>query len=754
MALPVKTVSDFYIRNPNVAGFGIDANTPHLSAEANGTFDDVVQLYAAPGSINPPHRLEAVHISSSGPAAVVVGGPIAIANNPNIDAVNGYELNFPDGGFVDVWQQGDSIYASYNGSTHRVVATGNLLGETALADGNIAVLFSSGGNEQIIIESKDGSIKSALLGLTNPWSSNPDNGSLSQLANGDLVVTYAESQSFQGQNGDVFLLLHQEVISEQGVVRHDWTTPAGTGNLIVISADSQTIPFANAPGYLSIFQATDKNGDFILSIAGYSNGIAITPVVQVQSFDTAPDIHPTGARLLDGGFVIAWDYQGAIYARNYHLDSTNTNLVADGDVYLVSALQSPFNPHVTDYAPSVAALADGRYAIAWEEIGPNNSYFTAKAAIFDARISGVTLKAPDTGADFVGTPFNDTFIGGAANDTFTPNGGTDTIDGGGGWNTVVYNFASTAANVAPNADGSWLIFGTGFTDTITNVQAAQFTDKTVFLSPVFTASLIQAEDFAITRMTLPLDQATSIANAINSGAQTEAQFISNLLSQVADTTIPAVAVEGSMYGGVETSTKLTLLATQFLPGQVANAIQNGFNSQVYSCEALGLAFAFENEKGEATFDTSFGSYNVAMPATAGGDGAFAVAAASAIFGSAENTGTPSAILGFVTNWKAFYTIHGIPGFSNPTVDQIDLAARGAAWGDAVGVALANNLGPLNAQSMNFLEDAVRGTATYGAPLSSQPNHPPFVGAATAAVAGPESSVQLTGVAAAIDHLVM
>jgi hypothetical protein len=30
MTLPVKTVSDFYIRDPNAQGSIIDANTPHL----------------------------------------------------------------------------------------------------------------------------------------------------------------------------------------------------------------------------------------------------------------------------------------------------------------------------------------------------------------------------------------------------------------------------------------------------------------------------------------------------------------------------------------------------------------------------------------------------------------------------------------------------------------------------------------------------------------------------------------------------
>ena len=65
--------------------------------------------------------------------------------------------------------------------------------------------------------------------------------------------------------------------------------------------------------------------------------------------------------------------------------------------------------------------------------------------------------------------------------------------------------------------------------------------------------------------------------------------------------------------------------------------------------------------------------------------------------------------------------------SNVTAAQIDLAARGAAWGDAVGTALANNLGPLAGQAANFLEDAAQGSAVYSASLGSQPMHAPFQG---------------------------
>ena len=82
---------------------------------------------------------------------------------------------------------------------------------------------------------------------------------------------------------------------------------------------------------------------------------------------------------------------------------------------------------------------------------------------------------------------------------------------------------------------------------------------------------------------------------------------------------------------------------------------------------------------------------------------------------------------WVTNWKAFYSANGVPGFLNPTPDQVDLAARGAAWGDAVGEALFHHLGPLEALVDNFLMDAAEGIANYATSLVGQPAHHPFQG---------------------------
>ena len=196
-------------------------------------------------------------------------------------------------------------------------------------------------------------------------------------------------------------------------------------------------------------------------------------------------------------------------------------------------------------------------------------------------------------------------------------------------------------------------------------------------------------------------------------------------STFTSTSTIVVAVEASMYGLTGTSAEVTSLTMNFLPAQVTNATLNGLNPLVSGCEVLGLVFAFGNENGSTAFSNNFGPSNSAMPNTTAGDAAFAAAASTAIFASASTANLVSVLQGFVSNWEAFFTAHGVPGLSNATAAQIDLAARGAAWGDMVEVALANNLGPLQGQVTNFLEDVAQGTAVYAASLVGQPPHQAF-----------------------------
>jgi hypothetical protein len=291
--------------------------------------------------------------------------------------------------------------------------------------------------------------------------------------------------------------------------------------------------------------------------------------------------------------------------------------------------------------------------------------------------------------------------------------------------------------------------GSGF---LTQVGMAEYllaVKLTVNSDPIQIASL-QNDFLGITRTSLSLADATTEANAINAGTTTETAYVNSLLTQVADTTIPVVAVEGSMYGAVGSSVVITNLVTNFLPGQIAYATQVGLDPVVFACLETSLVFAFANESGNTSFANNYGPSNAAMPATAAGDSAFAAAATNAIFGSAQTANTPNAILGYVHFLEGFFTANGIVGVQNPTPDQIVIAARAGAWGEGIAIALENNLGSLPGQATNFLEDAAQGTAIYSASLASQPTAGLFQGGASAAA----SHVQVTGVAAPIDHVLM
>ena len=219
---------------------------------------------------------------------------------------------------------------------------------------------------------------------------------------------------------------------------------------------------------------------------------------------------------------------------------------------------------------------------------------------------------------------------------------------------------------------------------------------------------IKHDYLAITRDVISSDQAGGVANSINAGTQTEFHYVTGLLSQVADTTIPAVAVEASMYGSVGSSAEITLLATQFLPGQVENATAHGLNAQVYASEALGLALAFGNETGGTAFANKFGPSSSTMPNTVAGDMAFATAAATTIFGSASTTNLANVLDGFVTNWKAFYGSSGIPGIAHASADQIDLAAQRGRMGRCGGRRLSERAGPLESASHQLPHGRSRG----------------------------------------------
>ena len=231
-------------------------------------------------------------------------------------------------------------------------------------------------------------------------------------------------------------------------------------------------------------------------------------------------------------------------------------------------------------------------------------------------------------------------------------------------------------------------------------------------------------------------EATAQAATINAGNSSVFIYASQLLSSNISLSQVAMADSALMEGGTiavgntTTPNTLTFLTTQFLPAQVAVGVANNFNPTVYAAEALGLALA-----STAGFQTNFAGLSTS---------AFVQAVANA-------TGTnASAITGFVNNWIAFYSGPGSNAHPGLTVTQ---AAYGAAFGDAVGVALLNPT-PANLQTVfstqtpqtptqfspntvkglvaNALIDVAEGTYVTGVALGALPAHTPLQGEFTAA----------------------
>jgi hypothetical protein len=171
-----------------------------------------------------------------------------------------------------------------------------------------------------------------------------------------------------------------------------------------------------------------------------------------------------------------------------------------------------------------------------------------------------------------------------------------------------------------------------------------------------------------------------------------------------------------MFGVTDSITELTKLATQFLPAQVATALANGFNPTVYAAEALGLGLAGGNGTSN-NFATNFGTTSVS---------AFAQSVASI---TGVNAG---AIQGFAQSWINFYT-------SNPAATHglsVTLASYGAAFGDAIGVALLNPPQTLGGGSSgngvqiavtNALFDNAQGMYQVGVPIQNLPTPQNFQG---------------------------
>jgi hypothetical protein len=139
-------------------------------------------------------------------------------------------------------------------------------------------------------------------------------------------------------------------------------------------------------------------------------------------------------------FPIGTYYLGVIVNSSGVLESNVNNNVSN-----VVAISVTGPGGFTDGPNYVALSAPGRV---WNALGGNDTVF--------------------------GTTGADTIDGGGGNDTIYGISGNNVVRGGGGYDKAAYGLAASFITIEHNADGTKTISGPGFTDTISNVEVAEF----------------------------------------------------------------------------------------------------------------------------------------------------------------------------------------------------------------------------------------------------------------------------------------
>ena len=149
-----------------------------------------------------------------------------------------------------------------------------------------------------------------------------------------------------------------------------------------------------------------------------------------QSNQYAPSI----TALADGRFVVTWTdtSQTGGDTSGYAVRAQLFN--ADGSQSGAEFLVNTTTLNI-QLEPTITALADGRFVVAWSDgsqTGGDTSGFAIRAQIFDPREAAVTLTGSALGDDFVGTAFSDTITGNEGNDQLVGGLGDDVLAGDNG----------------------------------------------------------------------------------------------------------------------------------------------------------------------------------------------------------------------------------------------------------------------------------------------------------------------------------
>lgn len=175
----------------------------------------------------------------------------------------------------------------------------------------------------------------------------------------------------------------------------------------------------------------DTSGSAIRAQVLNADGSRAGAELLVNSTTAGNQYEPRVAALADGRFVVAWSDEsqsgGDTSSAAIRAQVFNADGTASGGELLVNA-----TTRNRQYAPAITVLADGRFVVAWTD-DSNALGDTLGAAvgarIFDPRTSAIDLVGSLENDNFVGTQFNDTITGFYGVDILYGGGGSDRLYG-------------------------------------------------------------------------------------------------------------------------------------------------------------------------------------------------------------------------------------------------------------------------------------------------------------------------------------
>ncbi len=502
MTTPFKSGTEFLV-NTTVAA---DQSEPTITALADGRF--IVAWRDASNLTDFDIRAQVFNADGSpfGTEFLVNTTVTNDQNEPSITAL-------ADGRFVVAWKDFSQTGVDTSGSAVRAQvfnADGSVFGTeflvnttvtndqfepsiTAPADGRFVVAWTdfsqTGGDTSLYavraqVFNADGTSFGAEFLVNTTATNNQHQPSITALADGRFVVAW---QDFSQTGGDISGgAIRAQVFNADGsafgteflvntTVTNSQSEPSITGladgRFVVAWAD-----FSQTGGDTSNFavRAQVFNADGSASGAEFLVNTTVTNA-QTDSTITA---------LADGRFVVAWkDFSltggdlsfNAIRAQVFNADGSRA-----GTEFLVNTTVA-----LDQKEPSITALADGRFVVAWtDESNLNNT--DIRGQIFDPRQAAITLNGTLAADDYLGTIFgdvmrgsfgddrlngaagddvlagewgNDSLTGGAGNDRMTGEDGDDTLLGSNGADILDGGLGNDVLNGGVGADA--MIGGAG-----------------------------------------------------------------------------------------------------------------------------------------------------------------------------------------------------------------------------------------------------------------------------------------------------